>query len=84
MELIQAFNYDESLSYLKNKFNEKYYNFLTDFSNFKFTDHELISYCKIDNYAVLTISKIYNYDDFNNWIKENNIKIKEFDISSYL
>ena len=83
MSLDTIMNYDESINYLKSKFTIEYSKFVENFTDFKFINVDKFSYFKIDNYAVMNISTIYKYDDFINWVKNNDIKLIEFDISIY-
>jgi len=84
MQLETIINYHDSVNYIKSKFTINYSKFIEDFSNFKFNNAEYISFFKIDDYIITNISSIYNYNDFILWSKLNNIKVIEFDISSYI
>jgi len=78
MKLETVFNYNDSISFLKNHFLDNYRSFIEDFINYKTSGENFFSYVKIDNYAIVTITTIYNLDEYLDWARTNNLEIKEF------
>ena len=84
MSLIKIFDYNNSINFLKKKFGKNYTIFIKDFLEFALEFNALISYCKVDNYAVVNIDTIYNYNDLLLWSQNHSIKMSKFDIKNYV
>ena len=73
------FNYNDSINYLKSKLSNNYAQFAKDFMNYKSLSGEnMFDYVHLDNYAIIDLSTIYNYDDYLQWVAKNNVSAKEF------
>lgn len=83
--LKEVFNYNNSLLFLKNKLGNNYPIFVKDFVQFKSTNAECVfGYAIIDNYAIVNVTKIYELQEYIDWLAKNEISVKNFDISKYL
>ncbi len=79
------FNFDNSISFLKNKFGKDYCSFAKNFTKYKFRNgNNLFDYIKIDNYAIINLSTIYDYNHYIQWLNSNNLIAKEYDIDFFL
>lgn len=78
--MLQAIYKDfEAVKFIKNEFKDDYDKFYNKYNKIR-SKHDCMSFYHYKDYAIVNLFLIYNYDDYINFLKTNNLQISLYNI----